>query len=285
MIPPKSPTPARPSCARRHFTTDISREWADLLLILCYFITGMLDSASTSVWGSFVSMQTGNTVYIGLGLSVPGGSTRWIKSLTSLLSFCLGAFVFSRFHRHFSPARRWVLVTSCLAQFLLTAAAAAMVTRASSSSSASNHTSNLFAAVDDRLAWDILLPIALIAFQSAGQAVASRALKYPALTSVVLTSVYCDLFSDPALFAGLLPTFSKEEGAVWGIGKNPDRNRRAAAPLALLLGAFAGGWLVREPLGVAAPLWAAAGIKVVVMVAWMVWPGVKEVREEGRLPA
>jgi len=38
---------------------DIKRDWADVVLILCYVITGLLDSASISVWGSFVSMQTG----------------------------------------------------------------------------------------------------------------------------------------------------------------------------------------------------------------------------------
>lgn len=44
---------------RRRLMVDISRDWADIVLILCYLITGLLDSASTSIWGSFVSMQTG----------------------------------------------------------------------------------------------------------------------------------------------------------------------------------------------------------------------------------
>jgi hypothetical protein len=44
---------------KRHLTAHVSRDWADLILILCYLITGLLDSASISVWGSFVSMQTG----------------------------------------------------------------------------------------------------------------------------------------------------------------------------------------------------------------------------------
>ena len=44
---------------RRRLMVDIKRDWADVVLILCYVITGLLDSASISVWGSFVSMQTG----------------------------------------------------------------------------------------------------------------------------------------------------------------------------------------------------------------------------------
>lgn len=38
---------------------DIKREKADIILVLCYLVTGLLDSASISIWGSFVSMQTG----------------------------------------------------------------------------------------------------------------------------------------------------------------------------------------------------------------------------------
>lgn len=38
---------------------DVSRGWADLVLLVCYVITGLLDSSAISIWGSFVSMQTG----------------------------------------------------------------------------------------------------------------------------------------------------------------------------------------------------------------------------------
>ena len=44
---------------QRRTAIDVHRDWADLLLLACYIITGMLDSASISTWGAFVSMQTG----------------------------------------------------------------------------------------------------------------------------------------------------------------------------------------------------------------------------------
>lgn len=47
------------SSIRRRLTVDVHRDWADVVLVLCYLITGLLDSASISIWGSFVSMQTG----------------------------------------------------------------------------------------------------------------------------------------------------------------------------------------------------------------------------------
>lgn len=44
---------------RRRLGADVSRSWADAVLLLCYVVTGLLDSSSTQVWGAFVSMQTG----------------------------------------------------------------------------------------------------------------------------------------------------------------------------------------------------------------------------------
>lgn len=102
----------------------------------------------------------------------------------------------------------------------------------------------------------MLVPLALVAFQSCGQAVTSRALKYNALTSVVLTSIYCDLFSDKDLFA-------------WD---NVERNRRAAAPILLLFGAVIGGLFSHSSIGIMGALWLAAGLKALMVVAWFFWP-------------
>ncbi len=93
---PRKPAVAVSPLARwwaRAMLADVQRVWADAVLLFCYIITGLLDSAAISTWGSFVSMQTGNTVYVGLGLAAPAESTRWIKSGTSLCCFCLGSFV------------------------------------------------------------------------------------------------------------------------------------------------------------------------------------------------
>ena len=103
----------------------------------------------------------------------------------------------------------------------------------------------------------IAIPIALIAFQSAGQAVTSRVLAYGSLTSVVLTSIYCDLFSDPKLFTA--PS------------ANPERNRRATAPVLLLIGAFFGGLWAHSDFGLAGALWTAVFLKVFVIIAWCCW--------------
>jgi len=234
---------------RKSMTASVHRDWADVVLLICYIITGLLDSASISTWGSFVSMQTGNTVYIGLGLAAPHESTRWIKSGVSLISFCVGSICFSRFHWWFTPSRRWVLCVSFLVQMGLVIVAAAILTWGPKSANER-----------EDIGWNVLVPIALVAFQSCGQAVTSRALQYNALTSVVLTSIYCDLFSDVKLLAA----------------HNVERNRRLAAPVLLLFGAVMGGVIAHSPIGTAGVLWIAAGFKLFVVVSWFSWPAAED---------
>lgn len=188
-------------------------------------------------------MPLGNTIYLGLGLVEPTQGLRWIKSLVSIGSFCLGSWFFGNFHRWFSPRQRWVLVTSFSLQTLCIAAAALIVM--------------LGKDVGNGLHWQVVLPLILVAFQSSGQTVSSRVLEYNAMTSVVLTTTYCDLFSDPKLFTG--------------ITQNVERNRRAVAPILLLLGSIGGGLFAHSSAGLAGALWTAAGLKGLAAFAWFVW--------------
>ncbi|KAI7549805.1 hypothetical protein KC331_g3581 [Hortaea werneckii] len=235
---------------RNHFDVNLSKKWGDLALLLCYIITGLLDSSSVQVWGSFVSMQTGNTVYLGLGIIAPTESTRWIRSGISIGCFCLGSMMFGHFHRYFGGRKRWVMVTSYGLQVLCMVGAALMVSLGPQTGSGG--------AVS---VW-IGLPLALIAFQSGGQAYTSRVLQYGGLTSVVLTSIYCDLFSDAKLFAGL--------------AENVERNRRTAAPILLLVGAMIGGVWAHSSIGLAGSLWSAVGLKFLITLGWAFWPAEEE---------
>ena len=190
-------------------------------------------------------MPQGNTVYIGLGVVAPTESNRWVRSGTSVIAFCLGSAFFSRYHRYFGGRKRWVLILSYVLQLLLIITAALMVTLGPETGTSGPVT-----------VW-IALPIALIAFQAGGQAVVSRVLQYGALTSVVLTSIYCDLFSDANLFAG--------------ITQNGERNRRMAAPLLLLIGAMIGGVWAHSDIGLAGALWTAVGLKFLIIITWCFW--------------
>ena len=100
-----------------------------------------------------------------------------------------------------------------------------------------------------------LIPISLLAIQSAGTINSTRTLGYNEMPGVVLTSVYYDIASDPAFL-----TY-----------RNIKRNRRVMGAVMLLLGAIAGGWLNRSKGGMALVLWIAAFLKLAISVSWLFW--------------
>ncbi|RDW60505.1 YoaK family protein [Aspergillus mulundensis] len=234
---------------KHHLTTEITPHRTDLLLLTCYIITGLLDSSAVFIWGSFVSMQTGNTVYLGLGLSgldESGKAQRWLKALISIASFCVGSLLFTLLSRMFrSPRERGALALSFTVQMLCVAVAAGIVTVHKASKA-------------DELGWEIALPLALVAFQSSGQAVTSRVVGFSGLTSVVLTSVYCDLFS----YLG---------GS--GRGKGADEWRRLGAVVGLFVGILLGGAWAKSEVGLMGALWMVVVLKGAIVLAWLLWSG------------
>jgi hypothetical protein len=200
-------------------------------------------------------MQTGNTVYLGLGLasqashsksSAGGNDDRWIKSGISIASFCLGSLLLGAFHRAFSPRKRWVVMASFAIQMICITCAATIVTLERPSK-------------NSELSWRVFVPLAMVAFQSSGQAVTSRVLKLGGLSSVVLTSIYCDLFSHPEFLSGM------------ALRKDVEEKRRVGAVVCLLLGAVMGGFWARSEVGLKGALWTAVGLKAVIVLAWFFW--------------
>jgi len=267
----------RPQSLDRSFTqrlmarlnSDIDPRWADLILGGCFFCTGLIDSVAFSVFSCFVAMQTGmadcrravvtgadmstgNTVFVSLGISgLPKDSPRYscIRSLIAIVCFCLGAIFFSTYHRHYGPLKRWVLLSSFLLQTILILITAILATTG--------------VVAKDRVGastfpWSDLCPIALLAFQSAGQVVASRVLKYNSMPTVVLTSLYCDLMSDPHLFTA-------------GLFDDADRNRRAGGAIVLFAGASIGAALSKTSVGFGGIMWIASGLKAIMVLAWLLW--------------
>ncbi|KAL6232561.1 hypothetical protein BDW75DRAFT_247110 [Aspergillus navahoensis] len=249
--------PTRLQRLKRHLATEITPHGTDFIILFCYIITGLLDSSAVSIWGSFVSMQTGNTVYLGLGLSgldEGGKSQRWLKALISISSFCIGSLIFAALPRVFrSPRERGALVLSFMLQMGCVAVAAGIVSFTTQPQDKA-----------DGLGWKNGVPLALVAFQSAGQAVTSRVVGFSGLTSVVLTSVYCDFFS----YLGRP-----------GCGKRADEWRRLGAVGGLMLGILLGGVWAKSEVGLMGALWTAVVFKGAIAVAWLCWEG-----EEGGRP-
>ena len=112
--------------------------------------------------------------------------------------------------------------------------------------------------ISSDIAWKSEIPIALLSFQSAGQIIGSRVLSLSEIPSVVLTSMLCDLASDPQLVGG------------WK--SNIKRNRRALAFVMILVGALAGGFISEGSGKMQVVLWIAGSLKVLITGAWMLWP-------------
>jgi hypothetical protein len=194
--------------------------------------------------------QIGNTIFVGLGASNqnprPYG---WARSLTSIGCFIIGAFIFARLNRLFGGKKRGTLILSFFLQVIMLVITACLVQSGviagiSLNSQKSTETN-----------WSQEVPIVLLSIQSAGQIVASRALGYNEIPTVVITSLLCDLMSDPKLF----------------LLRNEKRDRRIIAFVLTLVGAIAGGWITKATGDIYAVLWIAAGIKLGIASAWVFW--------------
>ena len=269
---PESQTtpPSRTLRLRKHFSQPVSGPYTALPLLPNAFATGLLDSASFIAWSTFLSMQTGNTIFLSLGASGQpiNNPLAWLKSLTSILAFVLGIFVFSRAQRASTSAgdgaTRGRLALSFLAQTVLILIAGTLVQLELVPVPVGLRTPVAANPTDPALME--LVPIALLSFQASGQLVASRVLGFLDTPTTVVTTAYCDVVFDRALFR-------------W---PNVRRDRMASTIVLLLLGGICGGWLVRSEGRMPAVMWIAAVVKMGVAGMWVFIGRLEEPeREEG----
>ncbi|BCS19342.1 YoaK family protein [Aspergillus puulaauensis] len=244
----------KPATRTSLWSQSVSARYADILCLVLCFITGLCDSAAYNAWSCFLAMQTGNTIFLGLGASnLPSGKPwGWLKSLVSIVTFFIGALLFSLYGRNIGPKKRVTLFTSFLFQAILVIIAVALI-----EGDLIPHTQAEAASLTGGKLFLELIPIALLAFQSAGSMTAARGLGFNEIPTVVLTSVYFDVASDPKI--------------VQDVRGNVKRNRRVGSVVSLLIGAIVGGWLSRSRGGMESALWLSAGLKVVISFGWLVW--------------
>lgn len=244
----------RKQALKHHLFAEVRLDHTDVLILICCLISGLVDSSIYNAYGTFVSMQTGNTIFVGLGAATIHTTTKpygWAKSLMSIVCFCLGCLFFSNLVRRLgSPRRRFSLSASFFLQSIMLLTAAAIV-QARVVNGELRH-------LPHDIDWRTLVPVALLSFQAAGQIVASRSLALPEVPSVVLTTMLHDLMSDPTLLARPC--------------NNVKRNRRATAFGLILLGAIMGGYISEQTGQVQLALWLAGGLKACLVLAWLSWP-------------
>jgi uncharacterized membrane protein YoaK (UPF0700 family) len=248
---------------KHHMMEELSLEYSWIIIMCCFFSSGIIDAISFNSWSVFVELQTGNTIFTGLSLShQPASSSHkaWTKALISIVSFCIGSFVFCHFHRHGGVRRRAVVATSFLVQFLCVAAAAAALattgvvsSRPAEKGEFSSGAYNGIAMEDciDRtpLNWADLAPMSIFAFQASGQVYMSRVLGYNDLPTIALTTLYCDFMSN---LQGIWNTWVRRESAKdFFFVEEKKQVRRVMATLLLFAGAAIGGFAskIEKPKG------------------------------------
>ncbi|KAF7555693.1 hypothetical protein G7Z17_g2006 [Cylindrodendrum hubeiense] len=221
---------------------DVNLSWADIPMLACSYLSGLIDSVAFNARSVFVSMQTGNTIFLALGAAnLPSGAPlMWLSALVSLCAFWLGCYFFAS-TRHFHPRRKMTLSICFLIQAILIFIAALLgqmriapgfsYSLLESNSNQDGTEEQASERKGDGFGIDLVV-VALLAFQSSGQIVLSRVLGFNEIPTNVVTSLYCDLLSDHNLFAPL--------------GDNVKRNRRLTAVVLLLVGGISGGWLQRS---------------------------------------
>ncbi|KAF3128706.1 hypothetical protein TWF703_009287 [Orbilia oligospora] len=219
---------------RKYNATQIDKSWTSIPVLATSYVSGLTDSAAYNAWSCFISMQTGCFMF--------GVAT---------IAFC---------SRKAGATLRGTLVTSFFVQATLIIIAASLVE--GKVVPIPGREEQLHASEPTPYYHISLLPLAFLAFQAAGQIVASRSFGHNHIPSIVLTSLYSDLVADPLFFQPV----------------NVKRNERIASAVLVLTGAISGGWIMRES-SMAAVLWFAAAIKYAIMVGFIFWPADK--KEDG----
>ncbi|KAL9033255.1 MAG: hypothetical protein Q9214_007602 [Letrouitia sp. 1 TL-2023] len=228
---------------RQHLVAPVNLRHAYAPLIASCFVTGLIDAGAYNAWGTFMGMQTGNTIFLALGVAgLPADSKhlQWLRSIVAISSFMLGSCIASNIASRFGKTRRLSLILSFLLQGLLILITGILITADVIPQKKPN---------SDR----IFIGIPFLAAQSGAQVAASRALGFSEIPTTVLTSVYNDLVSDSRLLAK----------------NNPKRNRRVGAAVMMLLGGICGGWLSRLNDGFGIALWVGGVIKILLAAAWL----------------
>lgn len=248
---------------RQFLLQDVDPKEATGPLALYCFMTGYIDVISFSAIFVWCGFQTGNFAQLALALArlfegPPGlRDTTFHKAdqqaLCSLLSFQLGSF-FGRLGDKIGPHKRIWLLFGTFMQALFTMAAALVFWKSGQPS---------ISGARDLPAWTNALTFVGLAFMSASlglQGILGKRLNTQFGTTIVLTTVWVELVTDPSLFK-----FNK---------RVMSRDHRLIAAVALFIGAFAGRAIVGK-LGTAGALGVGTGFRVLMTFHWLLVPSKK----------
>ena len=244
-----------------YLNSDVDPAQANGPLAAFCFMTGYIDVISFSAIYVWCGFQTGNFVQLALALARLFEGPREFRdtafhkpdqqALCSLIAFNIGAF-FGRFGDRIGAHKRVWLVAGTFFQALLTMAAALAIWKSGQPSIASDRGDP---------SWTNVLTFVGLAFMSASlgvQGIQAKRLNTQFGTSIVLTTIWVELMSDPRLF--------KLRDRV------ASRDHKTLAAFGLFLGGFVARALVGK-IGAAAALGIGVGFRIIIAFSWIFVPG------------
>lgn len=236
---PTSKTTLSSSRVWRYLNEDIRTDvLLETQLLTLSFAIGMQDAAIWPEYTCFASNQTGNTLFLAIGVAGIAHDTYSFANMgMSLGMFVAGGLVMGQLGNLMGVRRRlWLLLTSLVQTALVFAALTIQYT--------------LPLQRDGPAA---LGAIACLAFSSGGQVAMSRSLKITEITTAMATAAYIDVVVDPSLLAL----------------RNRFRNRRVLFLVMLTTGCFAGAFAERAVNSSFALLW--SGIAKAIVTVSLLW--------------
>lgn len=206
-------------------------------LILLSFATGIQDAAAWPDYLCFASNQTGNTLFLAIGVAGLAGDLYSFPNIgISLGAFIGGGLVLGQIGNWVGVRRRlWLLFSSLLQTAMVFAAAAIQYT--------------LPIHQNGPVALGVIF---LLAFSAGGQVAMGRSLQITEITTAMATAAYIDVVVDPKVL----------------VLRNRKRNRRVMFLLMLTAGCFAGAFAQRAVNSTFAILLCAIG-KTIVTIAFL----------------
>ncbi|KAH7882434.1 hypothetical protein F5I97DRAFT_366051 [Phlebopus sp. FC_14] len=242
---------------KRFFLEEIDEERVLPLLSAYCFMTGFINAVCFSAIFGWCASQTGNTFQLSIAVGrfadeEPDRSFRLSDrlALCSLLSFILGVLI-GRLGDTIGPKTRLWMACGTLIQTLFTMAAAVSVWKSGVPT---------FGDAGAGPAWNNVLAFTCLGFMSASmglQGLMAKRLNTQFSTTVVLTSIWCELVGEPKLF-------HMRRRVV-------ERDHKMMTIAACFAGGFCGRALLGE-VGAACTLGVATGFRLFISAWWLAAP-------------
>ncbi|KAJ7590214.1 hypothetical protein C8J56DRAFT_589764 [Mycena floridula] len=245
---------------RAYLAADVDPAQCTGPLAAFCFMTGFIDAISFTAIFVWCGFQTGNFVQLALALARLFEGPKATRdhsfhiadqqALTSLITFNAGAFI-GRWGDHMGPHTRIWLFLGTIIQCLFTMAASLTIWKSGEFS---------IAAERGTPSWTNTLSFICLAFMSASlglQGIQAKRLNTQFTTTIVLTTVWVELMSDPKLF-------NLKQKVI-------TRDHKLIAASALFIGGFAGRALLGK-IGASGALGVGTGLRLLIAFAWLFMP-------------